>query len=94
MPCSEVGKCYVSSPLQLDFILAQNAEALSTTSFCILGKDHVKLVNKNEEPLKELTVIYDLAGTGKTIPTKARITHQRSTECRIFVTLENNAITW
>ena len=74
-------------------ILAQNAEALSTTSCCILGKDQVKLVKKNEEPLKEPTVIYGLADTGKTIPTKARITHQWSTERRIFVTLEDNAIT-
>ena len=65
-------------------------------SFCILGKDQAKLVMKSEEPLNEPTVIYGLAGTGKTISILARIqrisSHLTSLSRAIYVTSEDNAI--
>ena len=42
-------------------------------SFCILGEDQAKLVARPEQSLGEPTIIYGLAGTGKTIAILARI---------------------
>ena len=65
-------------------------------SFCILGRDQVKLVKMPEQPLNKPTVIYGLAGTGKTISIMARIqrisSHLKPWSRAIFLTAEKNAI--
>ena len=42
-------------------------------SFCILGNDQENLVSRREMPLDKPTVVYGLAGTGKTISIMSRI---------------------
>ena len=65
-------------------------------SFCILGQEQAKLVKRPEQALNEPTVIYGLAGTGKTISIMARIQHisgQLDALSRaIYFTSEDNAI--
>ena len=60
------------------------------------GKDQEMLVQMNERPLDQPTVIYGLAGTGKTIAIMARIQHVLSklteTSKAIYLTSEENAI--
>ena len=64
-------------------------------SFCILGKDQERLLSLSEQPLGQPTVIYGLAGTGKTIVIMARlqrISSQLSASSKaIYLTSEENA---
>ena len=83
----------------LQFVTHQSVGVLydeTVKSFCILGKDQEMLVQMNERPLDQPTVIYGLAGTGKTIAIMARIQHVLSklteTSKAIYLTSEENAI--
>ena len=65
-------------------------------NFCILGEDQARLVKMEKQPLSEPTVIYGLAGTGKTISILARIQHISSqlsdVSKAICLTFEDNAL--
>ena len=60
----------------LDFVARHCIGVLydeTVKSFCILGDDQAKLVNRKEQQLTKPTIVYGLAGTGKTISIMARI---------------------
>ena len=85
----------------LQFVTHQSVGVLydeTVKSFCILGKDQEMLVQMNERPLDQPTVIYGLAGTGKTISIMARIQQQHvlnkltKYSKAIYLTSEENAI--
>ena len=60
----------------LDFVARHCIGVLydeTVKSYCILGNDQAKLVRRGEQPLHEPTVVYGLAGTGKTISIMARM---------------------
>ena len=65
-------------------------------SFCILGDEQSKLVKRKEQPLSKPTIIYGLAGTGKTISVMARIqliSGNLDASCKaLYVCFEDNAI--
>ena len=83
----------------LDFLARHCVGVLydeTVKSFCILGDDQDKLVNKKEQPLTNPTIVYGLAGTGKTISIMARIQQisgNLKASCKaLYVTFADNAI--
>ena len=83
----------------LDFVARHCVGVLydeTVKSFCILGDEQAKLVNRKEQPLTKPTIIYGLAGTGKTISIMARIqgiSGNLNASCRaLYVCIEDNAI--
>ena len=83
----------------LDFVARHCVGVLydeAVKSFCILGDDQARLLKRKEQPLLEPTIIYGLAGTGKTISILSRIQQistKLSSSCRaLYVAFEENAI--
>ena len=83
----------------LEFVSTHCVGALydeTVKSFCVLGDDQVKLVKRKEQPLDEPTVVYGLAGTGKTVSIMARIQansgNLNESSKAIYVGFEDNAI--
>ena len=83
----------------LDFVACHCIGVLydeTVKSFCILGDDQAKLVNRKEQPLTKPTIVYGLAGTGKTISIMARIqciSGNLNASCKaLYICFEDNAI--
>ena len=83
----------------LDFLARHCVGVLydeTVKSFCILGDDQDKLVNKKEQALTDPTIVYGLAGTGKTISILARIQQvsgKLNPSCRaLYLCFTDNAI--
>ena len=81
----------------LDFVARHCVGVLydeTVKSFCILGDEQAKLVNRKEQPLTKPTIVYGLAGTGKTISIMARIQHisgNLNASCKaLYVCFEDN----
>ena len=83
----------------LDFVARHCVGVLhdqNLKNFCILGDEQAKLVKMPEQPLNEPTIIYGLAGTGKTISIMARIQHiskkLTSSSKALYISFEANTI--
>ena len=65
-------------------------------SFCILGGDQTKLLQRPEQLLSDPTIVYGLGGTGKTISIMARIQQISGnlgpSSRALYVSFENNTI--
>ena len=83
----------------LEFVAQHSKGVLydeTVKSFCILGEDQTKLLQRPEQNLSRPTVIYGLGGTGKTISILARIQqisrHLSDSRKALYMCFQDNAI--
>ena len=83
----------------LDFVARHCVGVLydeTVKSFCILGNDQETLVGRSEMPLDKPTVVYGLAGTGKTITIMSRIErisgNLNASRRALYICFEDNVI--
>ena len=83
----------------LEFVAQHSKGVLydeTVRTFCILGEDQTKLLQRPEQNLARPTIIYGLGGTGKTISILARIQqiskHLSYTRKALYLCFQDNGI--